>query len=79
VDFRLQTMTDFLHEIARNAKSVNAQIKIIPEIYPGVEEEVIRVGADPYQIYPVVDAIAFSDKPLTSDDAENTLFAPEFW
>jgi hypothetical protein len=58
VDFRLQTIVDFLHDIARNAKSVNPQIKIIPEIYPGIEEEAVRVGADPYRIYPVVDAIA---------------------
>ncbi|HET7212772.1 MAG TPA: hypothetical protein VFL79_04240, partial [Terriglobia bacterium] len=58
VDFRIKTMTDFLHEIAENAKSVNRNIKIIPEIYPGIEEEAVRVGADPYQIYPVVDAIA---------------------
>src|SRR5438105_6597987 len=44
VDFRIQTFTDFMREIANNAKSVNPQIKIIPEIYPGIEEAAARVG-----------------------------------
>ena len=58
VKFRIQTFTDFLAEIARNAKGVNPKIKIIPEIYPGIEEAAVRVGADVYSLYPVVDAIA---------------------
>jgi len=58
VDFRIQTITDFMQEIDRNAKSVNPAIKTIPEIYPGIEEEAVRVGADVYSLYPVVDAIA---------------------
>jgi len=58
VEFRIQTFTDFLHEIDQNAKSVNPKIKTIPEIYPGIEEEAVRVGADVYSLYPVVDAIA---------------------
>jgi hypothetical protein len=58
VEFRIQTMTDFLADIARTAKSVNPKIKIIPEIYPGIEEEAVRVGADVYSLYAVVDAIA---------------------
>jgi hypothetical protein len=58
VDFRIQTITDFLREIDQNAKSVNPKIKTIPEIYPGIEEEAVRVGADVYSLYPVVDAIA---------------------
>lgn len=58
VDFRIQTFTDFMHEIADNAKSVNPKIQIIPEIYPGIEKEAVRVGADVYSLYPVVDAIA---------------------
>jgi hypothetical protein len=58
VEFRIQTFTDFLAEISRNAKSVNPKIKIIPEIYPGIEEEAVRVGADVYSLYAVVDAIA---------------------
>jgi hypothetical protein len=58
VDFRIQTFTDFMHEIDENAKSVNPQIKTIPEIYPGIESEAARVGADVYSLYGVVDAIA---------------------
>jgi len=58
VTFRIQTFTDFLDEIGRNAKTVNPMIKIIPEIYPGIEEEAVRVGADVYSLYSVVDAIA---------------------
>ena len=57
-DFRIQTFTDFMHEIDVNAKSVNPEIKTIPEIYPGIEQEAVRVGADVYSLYPVVDAIA---------------------
>ena len=58
IEFRIQTFTDFLHEIDRSAKSVNPKIKTIPEIYPGIEEEAVRVGADVYSLYPVVDAVA---------------------
>jgi hypothetical protein len=58
VDFRIQTFTDFMQEIGKNAKAVNPQIKIIPEIYPGIEKESVRVGADVYSLYPVVDAVA---------------------
>lgn len=58
IDFRVQTITDFMREIARNARSVNPKIKTIPEIYPGIESEAVRVGADVYSLYPVVDAIA---------------------
>jgi hypothetical protein len=58
VDFRIQTFTDFMQEIDQTAKSVNPKIKTIPEIYPGIESESVRVGADVYSLYPVVDAIA---------------------
>jgi hypothetical protein len=58
VQFRIQTFTEFLSEIDRTAKSVNPKIKTIPEIYPGIEEEAVRVGADVYSLYSVVDAIA---------------------
>jgi hypothetical protein len=58
VEFRIQTFTDFMHDIDQNAKSVNPQIKTIPEIYPGIEEQAVRVGADVYSLYGVVDAIA---------------------
>ncbi|HYK51302.1 MAG TPA: hypothetical protein VEU94_16375 [Terriglobales bacterium] len=58
VDFRIQTITDFMQEIDQNAKSVNPKIKTIPEIYPGIEKAAVVVGADVYSLYPVVDAIA---------------------
>ena len=44
VDFRIQTFTDFMHEIDVNAKSVNPEIKTIPEIYPGIEKEAVRLA-----------------------------------
>jgi hypothetical protein len=58
VDFRIQTITDFMQDIDQNAKAVNPSIKTISEIYPGIEEEAVRVGADVYSLYAVVDAIA---------------------
>jgi hypothetical protein len=58
IDFRIQTFTDFMQEIVSNAKTVNPAIKVIPEIYPGIEEESVRVGADVYQLYAVADAVA---------------------
>jgi hypothetical protein len=58
VEFRIQTFTDFMQEIDQSAKSVNPAIKTIPEIYPGIEEESVRVGADVYSLYAVVDAVA---------------------
>jgi hypothetical protein len=58
VDFRIQSITDFLMEIDQSAKSVNPRIKTIPEIYPGIEKESVRVGADVYSLYPIVDAVA---------------------
>src|SRR6202167_5316486 len=58
VDFRIEALTDFMKEIDSNVKRVNPQCKTIAEIYPGIEEEVVRVGADVYSLYTVVDAIA---------------------
>src|SRR5271169_1722443 len=58
IDFRIETMTDFVKEIRQNAHSVNPQIMVIPEIYPGIEQESTRVGADVYQMYGVVDVVA---------------------
>jgi len=58
IDFRIETMTDFVKEIRDNARAVNPQIFVIPEIYPGIEQESTRVGADVYQMYGSMDAIA---------------------
>ena len=58
VTFRIDTFTEFMREIRENARSVNPAILVIPEIYPGIEQEAVRVGADVYELYGVVDAIA---------------------
>ena len=58
IDFRIETMTDFVREIRENARAVNPDIMLIPEIYPGIEEEATRVGADVYEMYDVIDVIA---------------------
>ena len=58
ITFRIQTIDDFMADIRRNAIAVNPHISIIPEIYPGIEDAAPRVGADVYQLYPLVDAIA---------------------
>jgi hypothetical protein len=58
ITFRIDTFTEFMREIRENARSVNPQIMVIPEIYPGIEQEAVRVGADVYELYGVVDAIA---------------------
>ena len=58
LDFRISTFTEFMREIRDNARSVKPDIMVIPEIYPGIEEEATRVGADVYEMYAVTDAIA---------------------
>ncbi len=58
IDFRIDTLTAFIAEIRENARSVAPEIMVIPEIYPGIEEESTRVGADVYEMYRVADAIA---------------------
>ena len=58
IDFRIETMTEFMREIRDTAQSVDPKIMVIPEIYPGIEREATVVGADVYQMYGVVDAIA---------------------
>jgi len=58
VDFRIEALTDFMHEIDSNVKSVNPKCKTIAEIYPGIEESAVRVGSDVYELYRVVDTIA---------------------
>ena len=69
IEFRIQTITDFVAEMRSNAIAVNPSIAIIPEVYPGIEAESPRVGADVYQLYPQVDAIAheyeFGDGEIT--------------
>ena len=47
-----------MREVDENVKSVNPKCMTIAEIYPGIEESAVRVGADVYDMYPVVDVIA---------------------
>lgn len=79
IDFRIQTIDDFLAEIRRNAVAVNPRIALIPEIYPGLEEAVPRVGADVYQLYPVVDAIAHEYEFGDSEDHTAASRSPFDW
>ena len=58
VDFRIEALTDFMRQIDAAVKSVNPKCKTIAEIYPGIEESAVRVGADVYDLYRVVDTIA---------------------
>ncbi|HSS96084.1 MAG TPA: family 10 glycosylhydrolase [Terriglobales bacterium] len=58
LDFRIDTLTDFVKDIRDNARTVNPNIMVIPEIYPGIEEEATRVGSDVYEMYHVIDVIA---------------------
>ncbi len=58
VDFRIATLTAFMREIDANVKAVNRSCMTIAEVYPGIEEEAVRVGADVSEMYGVVDAIA---------------------
>ncbi|HXE12912.1 MAG TPA: family 10 glycosylhydrolase [Bryobacteraceae bacterium] len=58
VDFRIRTITDFMREIDKNVKAANPKCLTIAEIYPGYESAAPRVGADVYELYPVVDTIA---------------------
>ena len=58
IDFRIRTITEFMKEIDTNVKGANPHCLTIAEIYPGIEEPAPLVGADVYQLYTVVDAIA---------------------
>lgn len=58
IDFRISTLTEFMAEVARNGRSVNPDFITIAEIYPGIEEGAVRVGADVYEMYQVVDVVA---------------------
>ena len=79
IDFRIQTIDGFLAEIRRNAVSVNPNIALIPEIYPGIEEAAPRVGSDVYQLYPIVDAIAHEYEFGDGDDHTAASRTPFDW
>lgn len=67
VDFRIETITDFMKEIDANAKAANPKCKTIAEIYPGIEDNVIRFGSDVCRLYGVVDTIAHEYEPGKGD------------
>lgn len=58
VDFRIRALTEFMKEVAENGRSVNPNFMTVAEIYPGIEESAVRVGADVYEMYQVVDVVA---------------------
>ncbi len=57
IDFRIETIVEFMAEINSEVKAINPECKVIAEIYPGLDESAVRVGADVYALYPVVDVI----------------------
>ncbi len=58
VKFRIEAINDFMKEIDQTVKSVNPDCITIAEIYPGIGEDAVRVGADIYSLYGIVDVIA---------------------
>ena len=79
IDFRIRTIDDFIAEIRKNAIAVSPSISIIPEIYPGIEQEAPRVGADVYQLYPLADAIAHEYEFGDSEDHTAASRTPFDW
>jgi hypothetical protein len=79
MEFRIRTITDFLAEIRTNAIAENPSISLIAEIYPGIEAESPRVGADVYQLYPQVDAIAHEYEFGESQDHTAASRTPLDW
>ncbi len=76
IAFRIETITEFMAEIDRNAKSVNPKCMTIAEIYPGLGDEKMRIGTDVYEIYKVVDVIAHE---LTADGGPAASKDPLNW
>jgi len=76
IDFRIETLTEFMAEIDHNVKAVNPACKTIAEIYPGMGEEAVRVGSDVYELYNVVDVIAHE---FSGGEGNAASKDPEHW
>ncbi len=74
VDFRIQTITEFFQEIDENVKSVNPNCLTIPEISPSMNDEVLRSGADAYEIHNYSDVIAHEFFINTNTGAKRNTF-----
>lgn len=74
VDFRIQTITDFFKEIEENVKAVNPNCLVIPEISPSVNDEVVRSGADAYEIQKYSDVITHEFFINTNTGAKRNTF-----
>jgi hypothetical protein len=74
VDFRIQTITEFFKEIMENVKSVNPNCLVIPEISPSVNDEVVRSGADAYELQKYSDVITHEFFINTNTGAKRNTF-----
>ncbi len=74
VDFRIQTITEFFKEIDENVKSVNPHCLTIPEVSPSVNDEVVRSGADVYELQRHSDVITHEFFINTNTGAKRSTF-----
>ncbi len=74
VDFRIRTITEFFEEISANVKSVNPHCLVIPEVSPTVNDEVVRSGADVYELKNTSDVITHEFFINTNTGAKRTTF-----
>jgi len=74
VDFRIQTITEFIKEIDKNVKSVNPNCLTIPEISPSVNAEVVSSGADAYELHKFSDVITHEFFINTNTGAKRNTF-----
>ncbi len=74
VDFRIQTIIEFFKEINENVKSVNPKCLTIPEISPSVNGDVVKSGADAYEIHNYSDVITHEFYINTNTGAKRNTF-----
>ncbi len=74
IDFRIQTITEFFKEIEENVKAVNPNCIIIPEVSPSVNSEVVRSGADVYEIQKYAEVITHEFFINTNTGAKRNTF-----